>query len=206
MNKKLAQRLSLRVVGISGLMLAAICASSNPTMAADSVTASGQGAVAAGRDVTINKNTTIKQYDTEKARSIESRRFASEMYRDCQQYLERVHAMHLDTRPGEVSDGNQPFIMSPLYQAPETRLKVGDQVFKELNAQQEKMKAVNNDVINMRLMRKMAPARAMLAKSGRKISLPGMSGPEPTPTGFEGKRKELETLTGAHCAYLKGLM
>ena len=77
-------------------------------MAADTVTAKGQNAVAAGRDVNIEKNTTIKEYDVDKATAIKARHFASDMYRDCEQYVGRVHAMQLVRRPGEPSDGEQP--------------------------------------------------------------------------------------------------
>ena len=208
MNKNANRNSLLGMPAIfTGMLFVAACVSPGVTLSADTtVTATGSGAVAAGRDVNIEKKKIIKEYDVDKARGIEASRFAGQMYRDCQKYADRVHAMQLDKRPGEPSDGDQPFILSPIYQAPDTRRMFSDKVYKELNTQQERLKAVSGEVINMRLMRQAAPARAMLAKSGRTMTLPGMSGPEPTAAGFEAKRKELETLTSTHCAYLKGLM
>ena len=46
----------------------------------------------------------------------------------------------------------------------------------------------------------------MMAKMGHSAATPGASGPEPTESGFETARKELENLTVAHCEYLKSLI
>ena len=180
--------------------------SAHSTIAADTVTAKGENAIAAARDVNIEKNITIKEYDLDKARRVKTSRFASDMHRDCVKYVDRVHAMQFAKRPGEPSDGEQPFIFSGQYQSPDTRNMLGESVYKLLNSQQERLKQVNGQIINMRLMHSTARAREMMAKMGHSIAIPGASGPEPTESGFESAKKELERLTVAHCEYLKSLM
>jgi len=188
------------------VLVATLCILPGTAKADTAVTAKGKDAVAAGRDVNIGKNTTIKEYDLDKARKIEASRFAGEMQRDCRKYVDRVHTMQLDKRPGEPSAGDQPFIFSPIYQSPDTRRMFGDEIYKELNTQQEHLKKLSGEIINMRLMHQTAPARQMMAKMGRNLTLPGVSGPEPTESGFQATKKELEALTGEHCEYLKRLM
>ena len=175
-------------------------------IAADKVTAKAENATAAARDVNTEKNTATKGYDLDKARRIKASQFASDMHQDCVKYVDRVHTMQFDRRRGEPSDSDQPSIFSDLYQSPDTRSMLGDQVYNVLNSQQERLKEVSSQIINMRRIHRTAEAREMMAKMGHSAATPGASGPEPTESGFETAWKELENLTVAHCEYLKSLI
>jgi hypothetical protein len=175
--------------------------------AAMDVQAKGENSVAAGRDVIIDKNTVINEYDIEKARRIEAARFASAMHRECTQYVETVRGLQLQREKGDRSDAMVPSIFSPVYASPETQRLFGEQTYKELNAHQEKMSALRGKVFTMRQQQAMSAAYAMMAQQGGRHAKERLAGnPAPSAEEFLSTKNELLRRIQEHCQYLQSLM
>lgn len=197
-------------LALAGVLLALIACGKTPSTATQSameVQAKGENAIAAGRDVIIDKNTVINEYDTEKARKIEAGRFASAMHRECTQYVETLRGLQLQREKGDRSDAMVPSIFSPIYASPDTRQLFGEQIYKELNAQQEQLSALRGKIFTMRQQQAMSAAYTLMAQQGGRRAQERLAGnPAPSADEFLSAKNELLNGTQAHCQYLQSLM
>lgn len=199
--------LRFALAGVLLTLIACDKASSTKPQAAMGVQAKGENSVAAGRDVIIDKNTVINEYDIEKARRIEAARFASALHRECTQYVETVRGLQLQREQGDRSDAMVPSIFSPVYASPETHRLFGEQTYKELNAQQEKMSALRGKVFTMRQQQAMSAAYAMMVQQGGRRAKERLTdNPAPSAEEFLATKNELLHRTRQHCQYLQSLM
>lgn len=193
---------------IGPLVLLAACGkapSTSPAPQSVEVQATGENAVAAGRDVVIDKNTVINEYDTEKARRIEASRFARAVHRECTQYVETVRGWQLKREAGDRSDAMVPSIFSPIYASPDTQRIFGEKVYRELNAQQAQLSALRGAIFTMRQQQAMSAAYALMAQQG--VGKGRLAGnPAPTEEKFLATKNELLQKTQSHCTYLQSLM
>lgn len=198
----------LRLVLAGVLLTLSACDKAPSTLpqAATEVQAKGKNSVAAGRDVIIEENTVVNEYDVDKARRIEAARFASSLHRECTQYVQTVRGLQLQREKGDRSDAMVPSIFSPIYASPETHRLFGEQTYKELNAQQEKMSALRGKIFTMRQQQAMSAAYAMMALQGGRPAKERLgSNPAPSEEEFLATKNELLQRTQAHCQYLQSL-
>lgn len=199
--------LRLAMAGALLMLIACGKAPSTTQQAAVDVEAKGQNSVAAGRDVIIDKNTVINEFDTEKARRIDAGRFASAVHRECIQYVETIRDLQLQRENGDRSDAMVPSIFSPIYASPDTQQLFGEQIYKELNAQQEQLSALRGKVFMMRQQQAMSAAYALMAQQGGRRAKERLAGnPAPSADEFLSTKNELLHRTQAHCKYLQSLM
>lgn len=208
MTTHMLERLPLLALSGALLMLGA-CEKSPPTAPRIDVEVQAQGrdSVAAGRDVIIGKHTEINEYDLDKARKIEGGLFAGAMHRECVGYVETVRNLQLQREKGDRSDAMVPGIFSPTYASPETHRIFGEQIYKELNAQQEKMSALRSKVFTMRQQQAMANVYPLMAQQGGRRAKEFLANnPAPSPEEFDTTKQELLRRTQTHCEFLESLM
>ena len=208
MTTHMLDRFPLLVLSGALLILSA-CDKAPPATSPISVEVQAQGtdSVAAGRDVIIGKHTEINEYDLDKARSIEGELFASAMHRECVRYVETVRGLQIQREKGDRSDAMVPGIFSPTYASPETQRIFGEQIYKELNAQQEKMSALRSKVFTMRQQQAMANIYPLMAQQGGRRAKEFLANnPAPSPEEFDTTKQELLRRTQTHCEFLKSLM
>jgi hypothetical protein len=186
-------------------LLLALAACSGETRPPN-VEASGKGAVAAGRDVVIDKNTVINEYNEEKARRIEASRFARAVSRECQQYLPIARAFQLKREKDDRSDAIMPPFFGPLYGSPDVQRIFGESIYRELNSQSQHLSSLRSAVFDMRNRYMMSSAFQMMGQYSRRAKERAQQMPAaPSEEEFAAAKNRLVEKTEAHCKYLESL-